>query len=54
MNGENWLQSKKTFQETEFQDDLEEKSLVWNVPDIYNYMDDGLVYLLETQIKELV
>lgn len=54
MNNENWLQSKKTFQETEFKDDLEEKSLVWNVPDIYNYMDDGLVYVLETQIKELL
>jgi len=54
MNMENFLHSKMTFQETEFQDDLEEKSLVWNVPDIYNYMDDGLVYILETQIKELV
>ena len=54
MNSENWLQSKKVFQETEFQDDLEEKSLVWHISDIYNYMDDGLVYVLETRIKELV
>jgi len=54
MNGENYRESKKTFQETEFQDDLEEKSLVWNVPDVYNYMDDGLVYVLETRIKELL
>jgi len=54
MKYENYKQSKKTFQETEFQDDLEEKSLAWDVPDIYNYMDDGLVYILETQIKELV
>jgi len=54
MNNENFRQAKKTFKETEFKEDLEENSLVWNVPDIYNYMDDGLVYILETQIKELV
>jgi len=54
MNGENYREAQKTFQETEFQDDLEDKSLLWNVPDIYNYMDDGLVYILETRIKELV
>jgi len=53
MKYENYKQSKKTFQETEFQDDLEDKSLVWNVPDVYNYMDDELVQMLETQIKEL-
>ena len=54
MNNENYREAKKTFQETEFQDDLEDKSVVWNVPDVYNYMDDGLVYILETRIKELV
>jgi len=54
MNSENYRESNKTFQETEFQDDLEDKSVVWNVPDIYNYMDDGLVYILESQIKELL
>jgi len=54
MKYENYKQSKKTFQETEFQDDLEEKSLAWDVPDIYNYMDDGLVQMLETQIKEFL
>jgi predicted protein tyrosine phosphatase len=54
MNGENYRESKKVFEFTDFFDDFEDKAVIWNVPDHYNYMDDGLVYILETQIAEIV
>jgi len=54
MKKENYRESLLTFKETEFLDDLEDKSVIWNVPDIYNYMEDGLTYILESQIKELL
>jgi len=54
MKNENYRESLLTFKETEFLDDLEDKSVIWNVPDIYNYMQDELVYILESQIKELI
>lgn len=54
MKKENYFEAQLMFVETEFLDDLEDKSVIWDIPDIYNYMDDGLVYVLETRIKGLV
>jgi predicted protein tyrosine phosphatase len=54
MKGENFTEVVNTFQDTDFMTDLDNKGTIWNVPDIYNYMDDGLIYILESQIKELL
>ena len=55
MQNENYLEARVKFAG---QDDilqvLNQKKLVWNIPDHYNYMDDGLVYILETKVKELI
>lgn len=34
--------------------ELKSKSIIWNVPDEYDYMDDGLVYVVEHKIKGLL
>lgn len=54
MKMENYRQASDVFLDTEYWPDLAGKSLVWNIPDIYNYMDEGLVYVLESEIKGLL
>jgi len=54
MKSENYRESQITFIRTDFLHDLESKAKIWNVPDIYNYMQDELVHILEAQIKELL
>ncbi len=33
-------------------EELSEKSIVWDIEDIYNYMEPGLVWVLEKKIEE--
>lgn len=54
MNRENYLESVIRFDSTEICELIKDKAVIWNIPDNYNYMEDGLVYILETQIKELL
>lgn len=55
MQNENYLETRIKFAgEDDILQVLNKKKLVWNIPDHYNYMEDGLVYILETKIGELI
>lgn len=51
VNEENYLQAQQTFKEDYFLDNMiTHKSIVWDIPDCYNYMDPKLVQLIESKL----
>lgn len=53
MNRENYNEARDTFQSEIADNYLFDKAVVWDIPDHYNYMDERLVFCLESAVKEL-
>jgi predicted protein tyrosine phosphatase len=51
VNEKNYIEALETFKEDYFLDSmLTHKSIVWDIPDCYNYMDPKLVQLIESKL----
>jgi predicted protein tyrosine phosphatase len=53
MNIENYEGVKSLLKGKQVWVNLALKSRVWNIDDEYNYMDEGLKYILKTKLEEL-
>jgi hypothetical protein len=53
MNIENYEGVKSLLKGKQVWVNLALKSRVWNIDDEYNYMDEGLQYVLKTKLEEL-
>jgi len=51
LNPENALEVKSNISDVDLWDELQSKSIVWDIEDWYNYMDDGLVRNLRANIE---
>ena len=54
VNSENKQQVLKTFANTGYEEDIERKAVVWNIPDNYEYMHPTLVLEVNAGLDELV
>lgn len=52
INPENELEVRTNIQDVDLLEELQSKSIVWDIEDWYNYMDDGLVRALRMKIEE--
>ena len=53
MNIENYLEAKKTFEITGYDEDIDLKKIIWNVPDDYDYMDHWLCKLMNHELDKI-
>lgn len=51
MNSSNELEAYSRIREQQLVDQLKEKSVCWDIEDVYNYMDDSLVWKIEKLIE---
>jgi len=54
VNEENKVQTLRTFAGTGYNEDIERKSVVWNVPDNFEYMHPTLVLEVNAGLDELM
>jgi predicted protein tyrosine phosphatase len=54
MNKENYKESVKTFKAVDYDEDIENKCIVWDMPDKYNWCDTELYNMIETKLKGMV
>jgi len=52
MNSENELETKLNIPDVDLLEELQSKSIVWDIEDDYDYMDKGLVCALRMKIEE--
>lgn len=52
MNPENELEVTVNIPDADLLEELQSKSIVWDIEDWYNYMDDGLVCSIRRKIEE--
>ena len=52
MNPSNELEVTAQVPDTALLQDLRDKSIVWNIEDNYNYMDESLVWVVRKKIEE--
>lgn len=53
MNWDNYLEVKVRYHGTDLLESINHLATVWNIDDNYNFMEDGLLYVLETKLEEL-
>ena len=54
VNPENKAQVLKTFANTGYEEDIERKSVVWNIPDNYEYMHPTLMLSINAGLDDLI
>ena len=54
VNVENYLESKKnTFEITGYDEDIDLKKIIWNIPDNFDYMDNWLCKLINFELDKV-
>ena len=51
VNSENHKEALSTFKNTGFEEDIEDKAIVWNIPDNFAFCDPDLVSIITHQLK---
>lgn len=52
MNSSNSLEVVQKLQDGELLEELKDKSIIWNIEDTYNYMEESLVWKIEREIEQ--
>ena len=53
VNIENYLEAKKTFEITGYDEDIDLKQIIWNIQDDYDYMDHWLCKLINRELDKI-
>ena len=53
VNVENYLEAKKTFEITGYDEDIDLKQIIWNIQDDYDYMDHWLCTRINRELDEI-
>lgn len=53
VNAKNYLEAKKTFEIVGYDEDINLKKIIWDIPDNYDYMDHWLCKLIDIELEKM-